>query len=306
MPRIPRLIVRGEEAVYHVISRTALDGFVIEDEDKEYLLGLIKWLSSVFFVEILGFCIMGNHFHLLVKVFPGERFSDEDVMNRAKKYYGKLDKKVDVERFRQKCEMLSEFIKEIKQRFARYYNKKHDRRGYFWGERFKSVLLEDGPAVLNCLAYIDLNPVRAGLVKRPEEYRWCSISYHMAMGESGGFLSKDLGLSGTTKGSFRKRLRAYREYLYEKGGLVVDGKGAIDGDILCDERQQEFTPSTKFIFKHRVRYFSDGAILGSKLFVKRWYSEFKDYFKSKEKLPRKIPGVEDVYSLKRLSRAGIG
>ena len=80
MPRIPRLLVRGEEAVYHVISRTALQGFVIEDEDKEYLLGLMKWLSRVFFVEVYGFSIMGNHFHMLVKMMPGDRFSDEEVV----------------------------------------------------------------------------------------------------------------------------------------------------------------------------------------------------------------------------------
>jgi hypothetical protein len=53
---------------------------------------------------------------------------------------------------------LSEYIREIKVRFARFYNKRHGRRGYFWGVRFKSVVVENGETLINCLAYIDLNP----------------------------------------------------------------------------------------------------------------------------------------------------
>ena len=64
MPRKARMIVEGESAVYHVMSRTALDGFVIGDAEKDYLLQLIKYLSSVYFTEIMSFCLMGNHFHL--------------------------------------------------------------------------------------------------------------------------------------------------------------------------------------------------------------------------------------------------
>jgi len=62
MPRIARLIVKEEEAVYHVMSRTALDGYVIGDVEKDFLLNLIKRLSKVYFAEVLGFCLMGNHF----------------------------------------------------------------------------------------------------------------------------------------------------------------------------------------------------------------------------------------------------
>jgi hypothetical protein len=63
--------------------------------------------------------------------------------------------------FRQKLASVSEFTRGIKLDFARYYNKLHNRRGYFWGDRFKSVLVENGRTLINCLAYIDLNPIRA-------------------------------------------------------------------------------------------------------------------------------------------------
>ncbi len=73
MSRIPRIVVKGEDAIYHVISRTTLEGFVSGDVEKDFLLNLIKWMSEVFFVEVFGFSIMGNHFHLLVKKGAGYR-----------------------------------------------------------------------------------------------------------------------------------------------------------------------------------------------------------------------------------------
>ena len=62
---------------------------------------------------------------------------------------------------RLKLSNLSEFMREITVNFARFYNRRHHRRGYFWGDRYKSVVVENGEALVNCLAYIDLNPLRA-------------------------------------------------------------------------------------------------------------------------------------------------
>jgi putative transposase len=67
---------------------------------------------------------------------------------------------------------LSCFVKELKERFSRWFNKHHERRGTLWMERFKSVLVEDGEALRTMALSIDLNPVRAGLAKDPKDYRW--------------------------------------------------------------------------------------------------------------------------------------
>ena len=88
MPRIARMKVKGEPAVYHVISRTALDGFVLGDVEKDHLVNIIRHLSAIYFAEVLGFCAMGNHLHLLVRMHPGDAFSDEDIKKRFKLYYG--------------------------------------------------------------------------------------------------------------------------------------------------------------------------------------------------------------------------
>ncbi len=62
MPRTTRLIINDETAIYHVMSRTALDGFPLGDVEKDFMLDLIRRYSSLYFVEILGFCMMGNTF----------------------------------------------------------------------------------------------------------------------------------------------------------------------------------------------------------------------------------------------------
>ena len=64
------------------MSRTALDGFSLGDIEKDFMLDLIQRYAALYFVEILGFCLMGNHFHLLVRMLPEYQFADEEVMKR--------------------------------------------------------------------------------------------------------------------------------------------------------------------------------------------------------------------------------
>ena len=64
MPRTQRLKINDETTVYHVMSRTALDGFPLGDIEKDFMLDLIRKYDRLYLVEIFGFCLMGNHFHL--------------------------------------------------------------------------------------------------------------------------------------------------------------------------------------------------------------------------------------------------
>ena len=227
MPRVSRMVIQNQSAVYHVMSRTALDGFPLEAYEKDFLLELIKRMSGLFFTDIYGFSLMGNHFHLLVKMIPEDRFSDEEVKERLELFYG--EKKAPVGEgqlpfIREKLASLSEFVREIKVNFTRFYNKRHGRRGYFWGDRFKSVIVEKGETLINCLAYIDLNPVRAGIVERPEDYRWNSLGYHIQSNNKDGFLSTDFGLQAFNVKSEKERVRRYRKYVYETGAIAPSDK----------------------------------------------------------------------------------
>jgi hypothetical protein len=237
---------------------------------------------------------MGNHFHLLVKILMPEEFSNEELQRRYKLYYGDKNKtgmsKGQIPFYRNKWSNLSEYIREIKQVFSKYYNRTHDRKGYFWSERFKSLIVDNGETLINCLAYIDLNPVRAGIVVKPEEYRWSSLGYHVQTRNKEGFLSLDFGLAEFGVKHNQDRFKYYRKYVYEKAGLVKDQEQK-ENDLNAIDR-----------FKYRTRYFSDSGIIGSKEFVNRIYQEFKSYFGSlREKEPRTIRGLAGVYSLKRLS-----
>jgi len=309
MPRTSRMIIDGEKAVYHVMSRTALDGFPLKDVEKDFMLDLVKRFSTLYFTEILGFCLMDNHFHLLVKMIPEDRFTDEEIQKRVETFYGDswTFSKGQLPYFREKLSSLSEFVREIKVSFARYYNRRHNRRGYFWGDRFKSVIVDKGETLVNCLAYIDLNPLRAGIVIRPEDYRWNSLGYHVQTNNQGNFLSTDFGLKEFNVKSKKERIRRYRRYVYEAGALSRPDRmqaKVIDDKVVAKERKKDFEISRISRFRHRTRYFTDSGIIGSKEFVATNYQRFKHLFYSKhEKKPKPIKGLDGMYSLKRLSES---
>jgi REP element-mobilizing transposase RayT len=284
-----------------------MDGFPLGDIEKDFMLNLIRRYAALYLVEILGFCLMGNHFHILVRMFPDDKFTDEDILKRYVDFYGdeRIFSEGLVPSLREKLSSLSEFMREIKVGFARFYNRRHNRRGYFWGDRFKSVIVENGETLINCLAYIDLNPLRAGLVERPEQYRWNSLGYHVQTNNRNNFLSTDFGLKEFNVKSKKERIKRYRRYVYEAGSLNRPEKGkikVIEDKILEKERNKEFELSRSDRFRYRTRYFTDSGIIGSKEFVSGHYRRFKDLFMSKnEKIPRPVAGLDGIYSLKRLS-----
>jgi REP element-mobilizing transposase RayT len=301
------MVIDDETTVYHVMSKTALDGFPLGDIEKDFMLDLIRRYAVLYFVEILGLCIMGNHFHLLVKMVPEYKFNDQDIKKRYVSFYGDDRVFTDglIPSLRAKLSSLSEFVREIKVGFARYYNKRHHRRGYFWGDRFKSVIVDKGETLINCLAYIDLNPLRAGIVSRPEDYRWNSLGYHVQTNNRDNFLSTDFGLKEFNVNSEKERIRRYRRYVYEAGAISRPDKmqaNVIDDRVVAKERKKDFEISRINRFRYRTRYFTDSGIIGSKEFVSENYRRFKHLFYSKhEKKPKPIKGLEGMYSLKRLS-----
>jgi hypothetical protein len=150
-----------------------------------------------------------------------------------------------------------------------------------------------------------LNPIRAGLVKRPEDYRWNSLGYHVQTDNKDDFLSLDFGLLEFGVLDAQERLKRYRRYVYEAGAISRPEKGktkVIGERILEKERKRAFELSRNDRFRYRTRYFTDSGIIGTKEFVSENYQRFKDVFMSKrEKIPKLVSGLEGVYSLKRLA-----
>ena len=272
-------------AVYHVMSRVVGGEMLLGDREKEVLRKMLWQVADFSGVEILTYCLMTNHFHVLVRVPEKCVISDAELLRRFKVLYPKPTKyqtaefarleqsllagDADAEAIRQRLlarmSDLSAFMKTLKQRFSIWYNRNHgDRKGTLWMERFKSVLVEGkGNPLQTMAAYIDLNPVRAALVDDPKDYRFCGYAEAVA-----GNTTAQAGLMRIWADHDQDALRAHRLLLFGKGcaeGLQsgIDRKRAL----AVIEREDGVLPVGAAL-RCRVRYFTDGAILGSAEFVR--------------------------------------
>ena len=174
---------------------------------------------------------------------------------------------------------VSEFMKTIKQRFSVWFNRTHRRYGTLWADRFKSVLVEgSGNPLQTMAAYIDLNPVRAGIVEDPKDYRFCGYAEAVAGGEDKAKLglafiwADSMKLKKMKDGnhSFKEVLKAHRMLIFGKGSHPWTHKGKLithEAAVKVLEKQEGQLPKTVML-RCRVRYFTDGAILGSAEFVR--------------------------------------
>ena len=172
---------------------------------------------------------------------------------------------------------LSLFMKDLKQRFTMRYNRKHGRKGTLWEDRFKSVLVEDtSEALLTMAAYIDLNPVRAGMVEKPEDYKFCGYAEAVAgKSEARRGLALALDPEAGGKGRYANWKRTREEYRWLLFGIGEEQKTA-DGDVVRKgiskaeaeaENRRGYRMSLPEVLRHRVRYFADGAVFGTADFV---------------------------------------
>ena len=174
---------------------------------------------------------------------------------------------------------LSVFLKELKQRFSAWYNRQQGRFGTLWAERFRSTLVEGiADTMLIVSAYIDLNPVRAGIVKDPGDYRFCGYAEALAGGERcrAGIMSFH------PSGNWRQVSALYREYLFIKGGCSghVD-KMKLDRDSILGEIKKGAILGPAQLLRLRIRYFSDGVVLGSRDYVNELFFEYRNRFGKK-------------------------
>jgi hypothetical protein len=161
---------------------------------------------------------------------------------------------------------LSQFMKLLKQRFSIWFNKAHRRFGTLWAERFKSVLIESKQEVLEIIAaYIDLNCVRAGLAADPKDYRFCGYAEAVAgsaVAQQG--LTQVFGAAGQ---SWPEVQAGYRLILFGTASAPrAHGSGIATEEFAQVLRAGGKLP-TATVLRCRVRYFSDGAVLGTKAFV---------------------------------------
>ena len=206
--RFPRVKGQGR-SFYHCISRFVHGLFIFGTSggrcaEAEEFLSLMRRWAAFSGIGILRYVLMANHFHLLCEVPEPKALTQSELLKRIEDGYGaeevqtlreqlaRFGQQADgveqskrlLEPYLRQMNDLSIFMKKLKGCYAQQYNRRHKRHGTLWSERFKSVLLEGGPAVAAIAAYIDLNPVRAGLCEDPKDYRYSGYAEAIATGSA--------------------------------------------------------------------------------------------------------------------------
>ena len=315
--------ILGHEVVncYHVMSRTTGGDMLFGSVEKEAFCKIMRRLERFSGVEIMTYAVMGNHFHLLVRVPDREKFlerfagegGEEQLLEHLKLLYSKAflkdlqqqmallrEKGLEAEvqellgRFKSRLCRLEPFMKELKERFSRWFNKHHGRRGTLWMERYKSVIVENGEALRTMAAYIDLNPVRANICEDPKDYRWCG--YAEALGGSRRARRGLCRVMERPLDSWEERAAKalttgaewYRTWLFEEGREQRDGDGnltrrGLDPKTIEQVKKEGGKLSRPQLLRCRVRYFSAGVAIGSKSFVEEVFKARRSHFGPKRK-----------------------
>lgn len=322
-------------AIYHCISRVVDRRFVFGDEEREQFRMYMRMQENFTGCRVLAYCIMSNHFHILLEVppMPEEGISDQELLKRLSAIYGDSGANAVAwelaqaateqqcreihERYTYRMHDLSQFMKTLLQRFTRWFNRCNSRKGTLWEERFKSVIVEDGHAARTMAAYIDLNPVRAGMVEDPAQYRWCSYGEAIGGNARGngkkareGLVRAFLGDQGADFDIKRweEVAKSYRvlmnHALGKKPGKALAAKVQATGDPSAKAQLADLNSATMLM--HRIRYFSDGAVIGSKAFVNEAFAQARERFGPNRKDgARKLEGVAEAAAGQMWSARGL-
>ena len=333
-------------SVYHVVSRVVERRFAFGDEEKEKFRMFMRMAENFTGCRVLTYCVMSNHFHILLEVPPKPEggLSDKVLFDRLRALYSKgqataVLKKLEEyrkrgnqvaeaelrESYSYRMHDLSEFMKVLLQRFSHWFNRAHERKGRLWEQRFKSVLVQNGVASRTMAAYIDLNPVRAGICEDPADYRWSGYAEAIAGGKRARVgLVRALRLDGRDSATARAWAQGrigkeYRALLLNAAVEVkVDGvvkrKGMkeeqVSKELAALEARKGDLAISKVV-RHRVRYFTDGLAIGGKGFVDDIFEMSRERFGAKRTSgPRKPRGAlgqmaGTIWSARDL-RTGVG
>jgi len=322
--------------IYHCISRAVNREFVFGDVEREQQRMYMRMYENFSGNRILSYCFMSNHFHILLEVtrMAACGLSDAELLSRLgaihnaaqvdevaaelaearkKILAGEADESLAAAihaRFTYRMHNLSEFMKSFTQRYTQWHNRTRQRCGHLWEDRFKSVIVEDGVACKTMAAYIDLNPVRAGIVKDPADYRWSSYGEAVGGGTKGNGKKARSGLVRAMRAHqgvgadadlwAHDVSREYRRILLAGAVEKQESRVARGGGtevrrtrkgMSAEQAQQETERLEKKLeeipygrmLRYRVRYFTDGVVIGSKEFVNEAFARARERFSAKRK-----------------------
>jgi REP element-mobilizing transposase RayT len=349
-------------AYFHCVSRVVGRQFLLGPAEKAHFLRLMRLYERLCGLRVLAYCLMDNHFHLLVEVpkrpAPDALPDDPSLVARVRSTLG--DKHAEElawqlahlralgntdgaealrERWFARMWDISPFMKTLKQRFTQWFNARHQRRGTLWEDRFRSVLVEGRCHALRAMAaYIDLNPVRAGLCEDPADYRWCGYAEALAGGRRaraalallnslaphGGLLPEARRPRGGAENLRRWRCwlfgipesRAAQEEARAREAAnpgTINPRGRVPRELALDVLARGGRLERPSYLRCRVRYFTDGLVLGSRDFVERAFAACRGHFSTARKTGARplrglhpTPASERLYSARQLKSRVFG
>lgn len=199
------LRIEFEDALYHVTSRGNRGEPIFDDDgDRRRLLAIIGQGMDAYDAVVFAYCLMGNHYHLVLRT------------HRAN---------------------LSLLMRHINANYAQSHNRRHAKVGHLFQGRFKAILVQYDAYFLEVCRYVDLNPVRAGIVHRPQAWRWSSYRAHAGLAKAPRWLDSTTvyrslnPVAGIDEGKER-----YARFVAEGNGLKL-WQHALLGQIYLGEEQ---------------------------------------------------------------------
>ena len=199
------IVEKGTVGVYHCVSRCVRRAFLCGNDKlsgksfehrREWIRGRLSLLVDLFAVEVIAYAAMSNHLHSVIKVRPdrASNWSDKEVAQRWRTLfpfrrtddgYPEEPNKVEIDAivgqkklvalYRERLSDVSWFNRCLNENIAKRANREDECKGRFWEGRFKCQRIFDVAGIIACSAYVDLNPVRAGIAKTPEQSDHTSI-----------------------------------------------------------------------------------------------------------------------------------
>lgn len=249
MPRRPRIL--SSTGIYHAMMRGINKGDLFKDDkDREKFLEIIEVTRSLGEYELYSYCLMTNHIHLLIK---------------------------------EKSDPINRIMKRIGVSYSQYFNKKYERVGHVFQDRYRSETIENEKYLLACVRYIHNNPVKAGIVEHPVHYRWSSY---------GDYIGEDKYALGITNTSMilnifshnpEKAIKAFKEFSNMKE----------ENDDFMDYDDEDET-TKKEVLEKRIN-----SIVGLHGLTIKELSECKDRVK-RDKILHELKSIKGV-SIRQLS-----
>jgi len=324
---MPRVKIEGR-SIYHTFQRCVdVGAWMDTDYKKEKFCQIMRAVEQYSGCRVLTYAILHNHYHILFEQTDYEYIDNQELMRRLRSLYGDnyvYELQQSYEDNKKLCGVeyadnilkqlklkhlkrmynVSEFQKTLKQKYAQWYNTKYQRSGSYWGNRFKSVIVQDKPNALFMMAtYIELNPVRAGYVDDIKDYRFSNygdayrgneVAMANVIRTVSLYTDKELYVDPLTLKkaqlykAWSKYSAWYRMHIFERGQEVTDYEGNViklgfSKQHIEDVLDQRGRLNLSDSMHCRVRYMTDGLVFGDKDFCESMFIKFRSSFSEKRK-----------------------